>query len=114
MYREGPKEVKTPCLDEDTEFEEMLVKRIRVAAGFALEDPNDPRYRKVIAHRERFGQTIHRAALALRQAREGEDHIDAVIGVSKAIDVYLLEYAMTRGTFDSMQKTWMQTREYVL
>lgn len=113
LYREGRKDVQTPCLNDETEVEELLVSRISVAAGFALEDPKDPRYQKAIAHRERFGAAVHRAALELRQAREGEDHIDAVISVSKAIDVYLLEYAMTRGTFDSMQKTWIQTREYV-
>ncbi|KAH8100456.1 ARM repeat-containing protein [Cristinia sonorae] len=111
IYREGHKEVKTSCLHEETEVEGMLVSRLSVAAGFALEDPNDPRYQKVVTHRQHFGAVIHRAAIALRQGREGEDHIDAVIGVSKAIDVYLLEYAMTRGTFDSMQKTFAQTRE---
>ncbi|TCD70651.1 hypothetical protein EIP91_002372 [Steccherinum ochraceum] len=111
IYREGHKEVKTSCLIDETEVEGMLVARLSVSAGFALEDPSDPRYQKVVAHRQRFGAAVHRAAMALRRAHEGEDHIDAVIGVSKAIDVNLLEYAMTRGTFDSLQKTFLQTRE---
>ena len=47
----------------------------------------------------------------LRQESEGEDHIDAVIAVSRAIDVYLLEYAMTRSSFESLTKAYRQARE---
>ncbi|CAL1696390.1 unnamed protein product [Somion occarium] len=111
IYREGAKEMKTPCVDEALEVPGLLVNHLNVAAGFVLEDPNDPRYQKVVAHRTRFGVVVHRAAIALRQQTEGEDHIDAVISVSKAIDVFLLEYAMTRSNFDTMQKTYSATRE---
>ena len=111
IYREGQKEITQPHLYEDTELEELLVQPVRVKAGFVLEDPADPRYQIVVAHRARFGRLIHRASEALQQKQEGEDHIDAVIAVSKAIDVYLLEYAMTRTAFDALQKTYTVTRE---
>lgn len=111
MFLEGTKKVDHPHLYDDLELDELLVKPVQVQAGFVLQDPSDPRYQKVVAHRTRFGQVIHRAAVALRQQQEGEDHIDAVISVSKAIDVYLLEYAMTRTSFDSLQKTYTITRE---
>lgn len=111
LLLEGPKEVKNPCFYPETEVEGILVTPLPVKAGFVLEDPSDPRYQKVLAHRTRFGNVIHRASIALRQQAEGEDHIDAVISVSKAIDVYLLEYAITRSTFDSMQKAYTVARE---
>ena len=114
LYLEGHKEIAHPHLYGDLELEELLVHPLDLKAGFALDDPKDPRYQKVVAHRTRFGDVIHRAAIALQQKQEGEDHIDAVIAVSKAIDVYLLEYAMTRTAFEALQKTYTVTREYVL
>lgn len=111
---EGSKEVKNPCFYAETEVEGLLVTPLNVKAGFVLDDPADPRYQTVLAHRTRFGKVIHRAAVALGQKVEGEDHIDAVLSVSKAIDVYLLEYAMTRSTFDGLQKAYTVAREYVL
>lgn len=111
IYREGDKDVKTPCFYKETEVEGLIVPRFGAIAGFALEDPQDPRYQCVVAHRTRFGKVIHRAAMALRQKSEGEDHIDAVISVSKAIDVFLLEYALPRGSFDALQRTYTTSRE---
>ena len=114
ILREGPKKTSKPCIDWDLEVDDLLVSHLSVAAGFVLEDPSDPRYQRVFAHRSRFGSVVHRAAIALRQPSEGEDHIDAVISVSKAIDVYLLEYAMTRNNYDAMAKTYAATREWAL
>lgn len=111
LLREGHKETKNPCIDRELEVDGLLVNHLSVAAGFVLEDPTDSKYQKVFAHRSRFGSVVHRAAIALRQPSEGEDHIDAVISVSKAIDVYLLEYAMTRNNYDAMQKAYSTTRE---
>lgn len=111
LLREGHKETKNPCIDRELEVDGLLVNHLSVAAGFVLEDPTDSKYQKVLAHRSRFGSVVHRAAIALRQPSEGEDHIDAVISVSKAIDVYLLEYAMTRNNYDAMQKAYSTTRE---
>jgi proteasome activator subunit 4 len=105
--------VNNPCFYSDIEVEGLLVTPLQVKAGFVLDDPLDLRYQKVLGHRMRFGNVIHRAAMALRRQAEGEDHIDAVISVSKAIDVYLLEYAITRNTFDSLQKAYTVARESV-
>jgi proteasome activator subunit 4 len=83
-----------------------------VNAGFTLTDPNDPRYQKVVAHRKRFGEVIQRASSLLSSKdKEGEDHIDAVIATTKAIDVYLLEYGFNRTTFETLQKSYVQARE---
>ena len=111
LFLEGNKDSSHPHLYKDLELEELLVRPLGLKAGFALEDPTDPRYQKAVAHRSRFGNVLHRATIALQQKQEGEDHIDAVIAVSKAIDVYLLEYAMTRTAFEALQKTYTVTRE---
>lgn len=105
------KDVKSSCLNYDIEIPELLVTPLDVKAGFVLTDPNSPQYQRAIAHRKRFGAIVHRAASLLTDQSEGEDHIDAVVAVSRAIDVYLLEYAMTRSNFESLTKAYRQARE---
>ncbi|EJF66455.1 ARM repeat-containing protein [Dichomitus squalens LYAD-421 SS1] len=107
----GPKEVQNPCLNYEVEVPELLVTPLDVKAGFVLTDPSSPQYQRAIAHRARFGAVVHRAASLLTHQNEGEDHIDAVIAVSRAIDVYLLEYAMTRSNFESLTKAYRQARD---
>lgn len=68
-------------------------------------------YQKAAKHRARFGDIAQRAATALRQNNEGEDHIDAVLGVTKAIDTYLLEYGISRTDLDAVRKNYEQSRE---
>lgn len=111
LLKEVNKELGDSCIDEEIESASLLVTSLDVEAGFVLTDPHDPSYQKARAHRTRFGNIVHRAAMALRQGDEAEDHIDAVIGVSKAIDVFLLEYGMTRGSFDAYRKSYAQGRK---
>ncbi|PCH33382.1 hypothetical protein WOLCODRAFT_21973 [Wolfiporia cocos MD-104 SS10] len=111
LIQEGHKDVVNPCLYEEHEVSELIVSPLLVNCGFALTNSQDPRYQKVLAHRTRFGEVIHRAAVALRQPTEGEDHVDALVSLSKAVDVYLLEYALTRGNFDSLRKAYAQSRD---
>lgn len=99
------------CLNDEVEIPELIVSLLDVKAGFTLTDPNDPRFQEVAKHRSRLGDICQRAASALRQNTGGEDHIDAVIGVTRAIDTFLLGYAMSRGDFDSLQKNYTQARE---
>ncbi len=89
------------------------MSHLDVQAGFTLTDPNDPRYQLVVSRREQFGKVVLYAAESFRNATNGEDHIDAVIGVTRAIDTYLLSYGLSRSDFDSMQKNYAQAREYV-
>lgn len=95
----------------DTETFDLLVTPLDVQAGFTLSDPADSRYQKASSCRTKFGQVALVAARALRQKREGEDHIDAVISVSKAIDVYLLDYGLSKSHYDSLQKSYATARE---
>jgi len=81
-----------------------------VEAGYTLTDPEDPRYQYVASTRRQFGELLHQASVALRESGE-EDHIDAIISVSRAIDVYLLEYGVTPSTFASLSKGYTVVRE---
>jgi proteasome activator subunit 4 len=112
--QEQQKEVPNPCLNAEYELPELLVSPLDVKAGFTLTDPNDPRYQKVAKSRHRFGEVVRHAAATFRNNTNCEDHIDAVIGIARAIDTYLLLYGMNRTDFDGLQKNYTQAREYVL
>lgn len=111
FLKERTKNVVNPCVNDEHEVPALIVNHLDVTAGFALSDSRDPRYQKALNFREEFGHVILAAAASLRRLTGGEDHTDAVIGVTKAIDVYLLSYAVTRGDFDSLQKSYAQARE---
>ncbi|KAG6897909.1 hypothetical protein C0992_009061 [Termitomyces sp. T32_za158] len=110
FFKEQPKEVINPCLNE-VELAEMVVVPLDVNAGFTLEDASDHRYQKAAAYRLRYGDICQRAAFALRQKIGSEDHIDAVIGVTRAIDTFMLGYGLNRSDFDSLQKNYDQARD---
>ena len=111
--QEQRKEVPNPCLNAEYELPELLVSHLDVKAGFTLTDPNDPRYQQVAKIRHRFGEVVVHAAATFRNNTNSEDHIDAVIGVARAIDTYLLVYGLNRTDFDAMQKNYTQAREFV-
>lgn len=111
FWQDQPREADNPCVDEETEIERLLVTPLGVNAGFALSDPEDPRYQKVSAHRIRFGEITARAAIFLQGDHAGEDHIDAVMSVLRAVDVFALEYGMTRSSYDAQRKNYGQARE---
>ena len=102
-----------PCVNAEYELPELLVSHLDVKAGFTLTDPNDPKYQKVAKDRHRFGEVVLHAAATFRNNTNGEDHIDAVIGVVRAIDTYLLVYGLNRADFDGIQKNYTQAREFV-
>lgn len=108
---ERKEEVANPCLNTDIECPELLASPLAVNAGFTLTQPEDPRYESAYKHRQRFGATLCRASSALRKDTNNEDHIDAVLGVCKAIDIYLLDYGMGKSGFDSLQKGYTQARD---
>jgi proteasome activator subunit 4 len=106
--------VAEPGLSLNSEVERLVVQTIDVEAGFTLTDPADRRHQTAYGQRLRLGRVIHGAALALKQEHEGEDHIDAVISVVKGIDTYLLDYALSRGDFDNLQRSYATARESVI
>ena len=113
LYKEPPKNVVETGLNSDSEVERLVVQTIDVRAGFTLTDPTDWRYQMAHSQRQRLGRIAHNAASALKQGYEGEDHIDAVLSVVKAVDAYLLDYALGRGDFDNLQRSYGAARESV-
>jgi proteasome activator subunit 4 len=113
LCKEPPKNVAETGLNANTEVERLVVQTIDVQAGFALTDPGEWRHQMAYSQHLRLGRVLHDAALALKQEHEGEDHIDAVLSVVKGIDTYLLDYGLSRGDFDNLQKSYVTARESV-
>lgn len=92
----------------------MTPEALQVAAGFVLTVKEDPNFQAFTHHRVRYGDVVHRAATALLQSHgEGEDHLDAIVGIVRAIDTYFLDYGVTRGDLTALQKNYEQAREWV-
>ncbi|KAH8120588.1 hypothetical protein DFH11DRAFT_1838384 [Phellopilus nigrolimitatus] len=101
-----------PCLkDMEGVLADLLPAGFDVKAGFTLTDPQDPRYQAVVKHRAHYGRVVHQAAVSLRGNVGGEDHIDAVISVLKAIDVYMLEYGTNKSSYKLLQKNYAMARD---
>ncbi|KAJ3576133.1 hypothetical protein NP233_g629 [Leucocoprinus birnbaumii] len=111
IYKEQCHESANPCLNPAIEIPELVISHLDVQAGFTLTDPNDPRYQAFLSARRRFGEVIQRASSALRENTGGEDHTDAVISVTRAMDTYLLGYGLSRTEFDSIQKNYAHARD---
>lgn len=111
IYKEQYQESANPCLNLEIEVPELVISHLDVQAGFTLTDPKDPRYQRILKARRRFGEVSQRASSALRKNTGGEDHIDAVIGVTRAMDTYLLGYGLSRSDFDSIQRNYAHARE---
>ena len=114
LMRERPK-VPDSTFSYEFEVDGLLLSNISVKSGFALDDPEDPKYKIAEAHRVRFGEVVHRATetIAMRNTVEGEDHVDAIISIAKAAEVFLLEYGTSRGQYSAQRKVYIQLREYV-
>lgn len=114
LIQEIPEKNPDPCLKEDECLADLIPTALPLKAGFALTDPQDVRYQSVLKHRARFGQLVHAAAVALQGNVESEDQVDAIIGVAKATEVYLLEYAVTQSSYLSLAKNYHMAKEYVM
>ena len=111
FLKEGIKDVAYTGINPNFEVEELIISQLSVNAGYALNDPADPRYQRASAHRVRFGEIVHRAARTLTQDHQGEDHIDAVISVAKAIEVYLTDYGLSNSEYSALQKGYRSAGE---
>mgnify|MGYP007051637108 CR=1 FL=1 len=101
-------EVVNPCVSEEYELGDLSApaQPLDMIAGFALTDPEDPRYQKVLAYRSRFADVVLRAASLLRQGAGGEDHIDALITVTRCMDCYLLNYGASHSDYETWGKLY--------
>ena len=114
FMRERPK-VPESSSSYEFEVEGLIPSNISVKSGFALDDPEDPRYKAAEAHRVRFGEVIQRATkiIALTNTAEEKDNIDAIMSIAKAAEVFLLEYGVSKGQYSTQKKIYTLQRKYV-
>ncbi|EJD04282.1 uncharacterized protein FOMMEDRAFT_167503 [Fomitiporia mediterranea MF3/22] len=111
-FIEEPLRSGEPLLqEEDGNTDNLRAFGLPVRAGFVLSNPEDPKYQTATKQRARFGRVIHQAAIALRGSHGGEDHIDAVISVLRALDTYLLEYGTSKANYTALQKNYVLARD---
>ncbi|PAV21860.1 ARM repeat-containing [Pyrrhoderma noxium] len=105
-------DVKDPLAEDETGKAAGLEPYgLALKAGFTLTDPNDPNYRHIYEQKQRYGNVMHRAATVLQGNNGGEDHIDAVVALLKAIDIYMLEYGVSYGTYIHARKSYAISRD---
>lgn len=75
-------------------------------SGILLSDPSDPRYQHVAAFRERIGETLHRAASAMRDAGESDNSVETVKILVSTIGTYLTAYGIRSKQFSSAQTAY--------
>lgn len=109
-------ESNDPYLDANTELASLTATSIRMTAGFCVTSPADPRYSRIIQHRDQFGSFLHRASASMHSESSdaGDEHIDAMLAVIRSIDAFLLEYSTTRNDYASSKKSYEITRDLVL
>ncbi|QRW00399.1 proteasome activator complex subunit 4 [Ceratobasidium sp. AG-Ba] len=103
-------QASNPLVDEEIETGELIPQAMPIQSGFALDDPSDERYQRVLSCRHRFGELLHRAAVALKTS-DTEDHIDLVMSVLRGVDTYLLDYGVTRDTFAGVKKQYEVSKQ---
>ncbi|KAG8934508.1 hypothetical protein FRC01_002240 [Tulasnella sp. 417] len=113
---EGGKTGGDLCIDENY-IAGITPSFKRPRAAFALTDPADPRYQTVQGLKERFGNLLHRSFLALTQEAEAKseaaDAVDASIQLVRALDIYLLDYGVSRDTIVALKRQFTMARDSV-
>ncbi|KAG8953342.1 hypothetical protein FRC04_002752 [Tulasnella sp. 424] len=113
---EGEKTGGDMCIDENY-IAGITPSFKRPKAAFALTDPADPRYQTVKALKERFGNVLHQSFLALTQEAEvkseAADAVDASIQLVRALDIYLLDYGVSRDTIVALKRQFTMARDSV-
>jgi proteasome activator subunit 4 len=107
-------EPKDRLLDPDTELASLSGRSVQMNAGFSL-TPGDARYECLMQHRNDFGMFLHRASGSLRSDVDGraagDEHIDAILSVIRAIHTFLLDYAATRNAYATQKKSYEVVRD---
>jgi proteasome activator subunit 4 len=62
--------------------------------GIILSDPTDPKFQHVASFRRRVGETLHRAAYAMRDAGESDNSVETVKILVTIIGTYLTAYGI--------------------
>ncbi|KAG9025662.1 hypothetical protein FRB95_009933 [Tulasnella sp. JGI-2019a] len=97
------------------ELPEFIANVASIQAGFALDDPKDPRYQQVSNLRGRIGLFLHQASLSLRNKGD-ENTVPAVLILISTCRTFLMEYADSRDNYYSQRDVYTEelglTRRY--
>jgi proteasome activator subunit 4 len=76
-------------------------------SGLLLTNGDDPRYQKVLDIRARIGETLHRAAAAMRDAGESDNSVEVVRLVVSTIGTLLTAYGIRSKQFSNAQSAYV-------
>ncbi len=106
-----------PCIDPRDSVAALTPTSLRPTAPFALPNPMEDRNRAFNGLRQRFGRLLHTIFLALHPQNPAEpgviDLVDASIQLARALDVYFLEYGISRDSLVSRQRHFTITRDLI-
>lgn len=86
--------------------QELLALPKPFKCGFLLTDPTDPRYQHVAAFRARVGETLHKAASALRDAAGSDNSVESIKLLVTTISTYLTAYGIRSRAFSDSQNAY--------
>nr|XP_019009928.1 proteasome activator subunit 4 [Kwoniella pini CBS 10737]OCF48709.1 proteasome activator subunit 4 [Kwoniella pini CBS 10737] len=72
-------------------------------SGLILTNADDPRYQQVAAFRNRVGETLHKAATAMRTAGQSDNSVETVKFLVTTIGTYLTAYGIRSKQFQNNQ-----------
>ncbi|KAK8843981.1 hypothetical protein IAR55_006774 [Kwoniella newhampshirensis] len=75
-------------------------------SGLILTDPEDPRYQHVAKFRERVGETLHRAASAMKMAGQSDNSVEGVKLIVTTIGTFLTAYGVRSKQFSNAQTAY--------
>ncbi|WRT69165.1 uncharacterized protein IL334_006149 [Kwoniella shivajii] len=86
--------------------QEVLTLLPPYKSGLILTNPDDPRYQHVAAFRARVGETLHRAAAALKTAGQSDNSVDTIKILVTTIGTYLTAYGVRAKQFANAQNSY--------
>ncbi|KZV77572.1 hypothetical protein PENSPDRAFT_621096 [Peniophora sp. CONT] len=95
------------------EIAEMIAGIEPLNAGFAINDPKDPRAVYYNGLRRRFGAFLHDASVSLRQQGE-ENTVDAVSVLLQSISTYMLNYGDSKDNYYLLKDRYNSELNYAL
>ncbi|PWN54156.1 hypothetical protein IE53DRAFT_24314 [Violaceomyces palustris] len=88
------------AMDAGDEVPAFIEPPPKIKSGFILTDRSDPRYQKVLAFKNRFGDLMHRAAQTTQDSG-AEDQIDCVKLLIRSIRTHLVSYSYNNDDYKS-------------
>ncbi|KAI0034951.1 hypothetical protein K488DRAFT_76958 [Vararia minispora EC-137] len=93
------------------EAREMIAFAEPLNAGFAINDPEDPRAKYYTELRRQFGRFLHEASVSLRHQGE-ENTVDAVSMLVQSISTYMMNYGDSKDDYYTLNERYVSELGY--